>query len=87
MEQNNQDNRPLSPWAYWGLSLLYAIPVIGLIFVIIFSFGSSNINRRNFTRSYWCWILLVLILVLALAVSGELDYLLYKLDYLSYLLF
>ena len=45
--------RPLSAWAYWGLSLLYMVPIVGFIFLIIFSFKSDNINRRSFTRSYW----------------------------------
>ncbi len=63
--------RPLSPWAYFGLQILFAIPVVGLIFLIIFSFKRSNYNRRNFARSYWCGLILVaavfvLILVLAL---------------------
>lgn len=51
--------KPLSPWAYFGLNLLYSIPIVGFIFLIIFSFKNSNINRRNFTRSYWCNLIIV----------------------------
>ncbi len=51
--------RPLSPWAYFGLTLLYSIPIIGFIFLIIFSFKRSNINRRNFTLSYWCALIII----------------------------
>ncbi len=63
--------RPLSPWAYFGLQILFAIPIVGLIFLIIFSFKRSNYTRRNFARSYWCGLILVaalfvLILVLTL---------------------
>ena len=54
---------PLSAWAYFGLSVLYAIPIIGFIFLIIHTFSSGNINRRSFARSYWCRLLLVLIIV------------------------
>ena len=53
---------PLSAWAYFGLSILYAIPVVGLIFLLIHTFSSSNINRRSYARSYWCRLLLVLII-------------------------
>ena len=28
--------RPLGAWAYFGLSILFSIPVIGLIFLIVF---------------------------------------------------
>ncbi|MBQ2296364.1 MAG: zinc ribbon domain-containing protein [Clostridia bacterium] len=50
--------RPLSPWSYFGLQILYTVPIIGFIFLIIFSFKKSNINRRNFTRSYWCGLII-----------------------------
>lgn len=54
------ENRPLSPWAYFGYSLLFSIPVIGFILLIIFSFAGKNVNRKNYARSYWCWLILVL---------------------------
>ena len=43
--------RPLSAWAYFGYSLLFALPVAGLIMMIIFALDDSNINRRNYARS------------------------------------
>lgn len=60
--------RPLGPWAYWGLSVLYAVPVIGFIFLIVHSFMRSNINRRNFARSYWCGLLVAIFAFLVLAI-------------------
>ena len=51
--------RPLSPWSYFGLSILFTIPIIGFIFLIVFSFNGSNINRRNYARSYWCALIIV----------------------------
>jgi NADH:ubiquinone oxidoreductase subunit 3 (subunit A) len=60
--------RPLSPWAYFGYALLFAIPVIGLILLIVFSFAGKNVNRKNFARSYWCMIILVMVLVLSLLI-------------------
>ena len=50
--------RPLSPWSYFGLQILYIVPIIGFIFLTIFSFKKSNITRRNFTRSYWCGLII-----------------------------
>ena len=29
--------RPLGAWSYFGLSLLFSVPVVGFIFLIIFS--------------------------------------------------
>lgn len=71
--------RPLSPWAYFGYDLLYAIPLIGFIFLLIHAFSDSNINRRNFARSFFCAFLIAVIIVIVLAATGAslgiLDYL------------
>ena len=58
-----QNYKPLSPWAYYGLQLLFSIPVVGFICLIVFSFDSGNIHRRNFARSYWCALLIQVILI------------------------
>ena len=60
--------RPIGAWGYFGYSLLFSIPLVGFICLIIFSFDSSNINRRNYARSYWCWLLLAIIFTVILAV-------------------
>jgi len=59
-----EENRPLGPWAYFGYSLLFSIPVIGFILLIVLSFAGKNVNRKNFARSYWCWIILAIALIL-----------------------
>lgn len=68
-EQNlPPEYRPLSPWAYFGLSILFAIPIVGFVFLIVFSFSKANINRRNYARSFFCSLLLALILFIVLVV-------------------
>ena len=66
--------KPISPWGYLGYSILFAIPVLGLILLIVFSFSDANINRRNYARSIWCALLLgviiTVILVILAAVLG-----------------
>lgn len=54
--------RPLSAWAYFGLTLLFSIPIVGFIFLIVYSFNDSNRNRRSFARSYWCWLVILAVL-------------------------
>lgn len=66
----NSEYKPLSPWAYFGYSILFNIPVIGFILLIVFSLDNSNINRRNYARSYWCWFIIFIILVMILIISG-----------------
>jgi len=60
--------RPLSPWAYVGYSILFSIPIVGFILLIVFTFSHSNINRRSYARSYWCWLLMALIITAVVAV-------------------
>ena len=69
---NNLPNeyKPLSPWAYFGYSLLFSLPLVGFIMLIVFSFDNSNINRRNYARSFWCMYLLVAVLVILMFILG-----------------
>ncbi|MDO4798453.1 MAG: hypothetical protein Q4A01_10620 [Coriobacteriales bacterium] len=62
--------KPLGAWTYFGLSILFSIPIVGLICLIVFSFSDANINRRNYARSYFCMLLLVLVLVAVLFFTG-----------------
>ena len=55
--------RPLSMWGYFGLQILFAVPIVGFIFLIIFSISGANINRRNFARSYFCGLIIALVIV------------------------
>ena len=60
--------RPMSPWAFFWLKVLFCVPIIGFIFLMIFTFDGSNLSRRNFARSYWCGLLIALIILLVFVV-------------------
>ena len=60
--------RPLSAWSYFGLSVLYAIPILGLIFLLIHSFSDKNENRRHYARSYFARFLLGVLIAIIDAV-------------------
>ena len=68
------ETKLLGPWAYFGLQLLFSIPLVGFILLIVFSFDNSNLNRRNYARSYWCGLIvgliLTVILVIIFAITG-----------------
>ena len=61
--------RPLSPWAYWGYSLLFAIPVVGLICAIIFCFAGENVNRKNYARGMLISLVLTFIFLFIIILS------------------
>ena len=48
---------PMSPWAYFWVKILFCI-----------TFNGSNLNRRNFARSYWCGLLVAVIIILILLI-------------------
>ena len=50
-------------WGYFGYEILFSIPIVGLILLIVFSVGgTSNVNLKNFARSYFCFLILMVIL-------------------------
>ena len=59
--------RPISAWGYVGYSILFMIPVVGWIFLLVFTFSDKNINRRSFARSFWIWALILAVLAIVLA--------------------
>lgn len=65
---NNQsavsdDYKPISMWGYFGYQLLFAIPLVGFILILVFSFGGTrNINLKNFARSRFCALILGIVI-------------------------
>lgn len=66
---SDMDYTPISMWGYFGYQLLFAIPCVGLIMLLVFSFGGTkNINLRNFARSYFCMLIIVVGLVIVMGI-------------------
>lgn len=66
-----REYRPLSMWEYFGYNLLYSIPIIGLIFMIVFALDSSNLNRRNFTRSFFAVFIIFAVIFMIMVFTGS----------------
>ena len=66
-----EEYRPITMWGYFGYSILFAIPLVGIILLLVFSFGGTrNINLRNYARSYFCWIIIGIGLLLLMFLFG-----------------
>lgn len=71
MKYNVPDEfQPMSPWKYFGLTILYDIPLIGFIFLLCHAIGSHNINKRNFARSFFCVLVIVAVIVGIIFLTG-----------------
>jgi len=69
-EENNQVNvteeyKPIGAWGYVGYQILFSIPIVGFIVALVFALGgTTNINLKNYSRSYFIWMLLAILLVI-----------------------
>lgn len=63
--------KPISMWGYFGYQLLFSIPLIGIILLLVFSFGGTqNHNLKNYARSYFCYILIMSVLFAVIFVTA-----------------
>ena len=62
--------KPLTAWNYFWLEILFSIPIVGFVFLIVFSFSPANINRRSFARSYFCSFIVVAVIIAILFATG-----------------
>lgn len=65
-----EEYRPISMWGYFGYQILFAIPIVGLICLIVFAITAKNVNLKNFARSYFCVLIIAIIVFAIVAASG-----------------
>lgn len=65
-QRNLEPCRPLSTWGFVWRTLLFMLPVIGLVFLFVFAFADGvNENGRSYARS--CLILLLVFVIILIA--------------------
>lgn len=58
-----EDTSPLSLGNYMVMLLITMIPVVNIIMLCVWSFGSdSNVNKRNFARAYLIFTLITIVI-------------------------
>jgi len=71
MKYNVPDElQPMSPWKYFLLNILYAIPLIGFIFLVCHAIGSHNVNKKNYARSFFCIVVIALVIAAIFLLTG-----------------
>ena len=64
---NPASTKPLPVWKYIGIFILMGIPILNVIMIFVWAFGSScNVNTRNYAKA----ILIVAVLFIVLTVVG-----------------
>ena len=73
-------NKVVGTGAYFGLMLLFALPVIGFIACIIMAFAPKNKNIKHFARAMLIWTVIavvllgILVAVITLLTNSLMDY-------------
>ena len=77
-----RENRPLGTWEFFWIRFLCGLPLIGVIFILIWSFDGSCINRRNLARSMVIsWVIgVVLTIIFSVVLVGAADWMLKELS-------
>ena len=53
---------------FFGMMLVYALPLIGLIICLITAFTGKNQSKRNFAKAFLIWLIIGIILAVIVAV-------------------
>ena len=54
--QRDRTDAPLSTWGYMWRSLVFAIPVVGIVFLFVFAFASGiNKNSKHYASAMIIW--------------------------------
>ena len=66
--------KPVSPWMYLLLMIVFAIPVVGFILIIVLACGAAaNKNIRNFALAYvLVWVICIVLILILAAVAAPL---------------
>lgn len=63
-------DKPLSILQYLGIFLLSAVPIVGIVFIFIWAFGSNvNINKKNYCRAVLIMALIGIILSIIISIT------------------
>ncbi len=62
--------KPLSTASYFGMFFLMALPLIGLISLLVWSFSDKvNVNKKHFAHAIFIWVLVSLILAIVATIA------------------
>ena len=69
---DGKDNNYVSVGSWMFILLVAALPIIGLIMMIVWAITGQNETRKNYFRAIIAWFAVIVGLVVALGVMGKL---------------
>ena len=62
------DRNYVSVGSWMGMMFVTAIPVIGLLMILVWAFAGENESRKNYFRAILSWVLIMVVLAVAAGV-------------------
>ena len=69
INSKQEDSNYVSVGSWMGMIFVTAIPVIGLLMVLVWAFSGENQSRKNYYRAILSWLLILVLLVVAAGVA------------------
>jgi hypothetical protein len=69
---NNRDSNYISVGRWMWIMFVTAIPILGLIMMIVWAFTGENESRKNYFRAIFAWFLIFIALGIGLLMLGSL---------------
>jgi uncharacterized integral membrane protein len=63
------DHNYISVGSWMGMMFVCAIPVIGLIMVLVWAFAGENESRKNYFRAILSWVVIIVVMGVAAGVA------------------
>jgi len=63
------DRNYVSVGSWMGMMFVTAIPVIGLLMILVWAFSGENESRKNYFRAILSWVLIMVVVGVALGVA------------------
>ena len=57
-----ESSKPVSTFGFFGMMLLFMLPIVGQIAMLIMAFAPRNKNIKSFARAYLIWIIIGVVL-------------------------
>ena len=70
MNINEDDKNYVSIGSWMGMMFVSAIPIVGLIMMLVWAFTGENESRKNYFRAIICWALILVALCVSLFFVG-----------------
>jgi hypothetical protein len=67
---NNEDRNYISVGSWMLMMLVTAIPIVGVIMILVWAFTGENESRKNYYKALLMWFLMAVSLVVGLLLLG-----------------